>query len=123
MAQYHTENIGLGINDMLEVLMTATWKAPRPKGLEELILQQNEQLLLTYLMSVYVSDEASFATKAAVLKCIDDVKTLATTRLKQADADKGYFLLTLERIDKRYEAKPFVAQPMPPGAPIGCDIE
>jgi hypothetical protein len=31
--------------------------------------------------------------------------------------------MTLERIEKRYEAKPFVVQAMPPGAPIGCDME
>jgi hypothetical protein len=76
MVQYQAENNGLGINEMMDVLLAATWKAPRAKGLEGLILQQNEQLLLGNLMSVYVSDEASFATKAAMLKAIDDIKIL-----------------------------------------------
>jgi hypothetical protein len=123
MEQYHAEGNGLGVNEMMSVLIANTWKAPRIKGLEGLILQQNEQLLLTYLMSVYVSDAASFATKAAVLKTIEDIKTLATSQLATAGANKGYLLMTLERIANRYQAKPFVPQVIPPGAPIGCDMD
>ena len=51
-----------------------TWKAARLKSLPGLIQKQNEQLLLTYLLAVSVNDEASFATKAAMLKAIDDIK-------------------------------------------------
>jgi hypothetical protein len=108
---------------MLTVLLANTWKAPRLKGLDGLILQQNEQLLLSYLMGIYVSDEASFATKAAVLKTINDIKDLATLQSKQAGNNKGYWLMTLERIENRYKAKAFVPEPMPPGAPIGCDMD
>jgi hypothetical protein len=39
---------------------------------------QNEQLLLTYLLAASINDEASFATKAELLKAIDDLKTHAT---------------------------------------------
>lgn len=122
MAQYEAEYGGLGVDELLNLLLSETWRAPRRKGLEELILQQNEQLLLTQLLSVAVSEEASFATKAAVLRAIDAIKAQAKEGLQRGvpDKAKGYLLLTLERIDKRYEAKPFVAQPLPPGAPIGC---
>jgi len=123
MTQYEAENNGLGIDEMISVLMANTWKAPRARGLEGLILQQNEQLLLTYFMSVYVSDEASFATKASMMKAIEDLKTYAGNSLKTPGADRGYLLMTLERIDNRYKAKPFVPTVMPPGAPIGCDLD
>jgi hypothetical protein len=123
MEQYGVSNNGLSIDEMMAVVMANTWKAPRKKGLEGLILQQNEQLVLTYLMSVYVSDEASFATKAAVMKTIDEIKALATNGSKLAGSNKGYFLMTLDRINNRYETKPFIPKVMPPGAPIGCDIE
>lgn len=123
MSQYHAEHNGLGIDEMMAVLIENTWKAPRAQGLERLLLEQNEQLLLTYLMSVYVSDDASFATKASMMKAIEDIKTFAANKLKTSSADKGYLLMTLERIKYRYKAKPFVPKAMPPGAPIGCDID
>ena len=49
MVQYQADNGGLGVDEMLHTLMSKTWKAPRETGLEGLILQQNEQLVLTYL--------------------------------------------------------------------------
>ena len=76
MVQYQQENGGLGADDMINVLMSRTWKAPRLNGLEGLIQKQNEQLLLTYLLAVSVNDDASFATKAQMMKAIDDIKTL-----------------------------------------------
>ena len=75
MVQYQAENNGLGIDEMIGVLTNKTWKAARLKGLQGLIQQQNEQLLLTYLLSVSINEEASFATKAQMMKAIEDVKT------------------------------------------------
>ena len=43
---------GLGVDEMIKVLMNKTWHAPRLEALPGLILQQNEQLLQTYLLSV-----------------------------------------------------------------------
>ena len=124
MVQYQAENNGLGIDEMINVLMDKTWKAPRLKGLEGLILQQNEQLLLTYLLGVSLNPDISFATNAAITKAIDDVKNLATSKITTSDSKtKGYYLLTLERIKNRLDAKPFVPEPMPPGSPIGCDMD
>jgi hypothetical protein len=92
--------------------------------LQGLIQKQNEQLLLTYLLSVSINDEASFATKAQILKAIEDLKTDATTQLKTTTDStiKGYLLLTLERIKSPEKAKPTLHQVAPPGSPIGCDM-
>jgi hypothetical protein len=123
MVQYQAEKNGLGISEMLKVLMANTWEGARAEGLEDLILKQNQQLLLTYLMGVYVSDDASFATKAAMMECIEKIKNLATSQLKLHGTNEGYMLLTLERIKYRYKSKPFIPEAMPPGAPIGCDMD
>ena len=124
MVQYQAENNGLGIDEMLGLLMDKTWKAARRTGLEGMILQQNEQLLLTYLLGVSINENVSFATQAAILKGIEDIKDLATAKLSSANAvTKGYLLLTLERIKHRLEGKPFVPEQMPPGSPIGCDMD
>lgn len=124
MVQYQAENNGLGIDEMINVLMDKTWRAPRLNGLQGLILQQNEQLLLTYLLGVSLNENISFATNAAITKAIEDIKNFATAKLLTANnTSRGYLLLTLERIKNRLDGKPFVPQPMPPGAPIGCDSD
>ena len=123
MVQYQAQNNGLGIDDMLNVLFSKTIKAPRLKGLQGLIQQQNEQLLLTYLLAVSVNDDASFATKAQLLKAINDIKTFTSAQLKTTSDNtyKGYLLLMLERIKSPEKAKPTLHQTAPPGSPIGCD--
>ena len=124
MVQYQAENSGLGADEMITVLMNKTWKAARIKGLEGLILQQNEQLLLTWLINVSLNEDLSFAAKAVILKGIEDIKNHADKQLRSSNSiNRGYFLLTLDRIENRYKAKPFVAEPMPPGSPIGCDMD
>lgn len=122
MVQYQAENNGLGIGEMLDVLLKNTWKAPRLKGLQGLIQEQNEQLLLTYLLAVSINDGASFATKAQIMMTLEELKTYAITQIKLAinPARKGYFLLTLERIKSPEKAKPTMHEVAPPGSPIGC---
>jgi hypothetical protein len=125
MSQYQAENNGLGVDEMISVLMARTWKAARLKGLEGLIQKQNEQLLLTYLLAVAVNDEASFATRSQMLSAIEDIKKYATAQLKTTtdNAYKGYLLLALERIKSPEKAKPTLHEAPPPGSPIGCTIE
>jgi hypothetical protein len=80
LVEFQAENNGLGIDDMINILSSKTWKAPRLKGFKKLIQQQNEQLL-TYLLAASIN-EASFATKSELLKAIDDLRTYATVQLK-----------------------------------------
>ncbi|MDQ6757976.1 MAG: zinc-dependent metalloprotease [Bacteroidota bacterium] len=122
MVQYQAENNGLGIDEMTTGLINATWKTPALKGLQQLILKQNQQLLLTYLLYVSVNDDASFATKAAVLKALNEIKNLINGQLNSA-TDKGYYLLTLERMKAPEKAKPTLHIVAPPGSPIGCDLD
>ncbi|MFA6946148.1 MAG: hypothetical protein WC220_09620, partial [Pedobacter sp.] len=123
--QYQASNKGLGPDEMINVLIAKTWKSARLKGLEGLIQKQNEQLLLTYLLAVSVNDDASFAAKAQILKAIEDLKLFASVQLKAAtdNTNKGYLLLTLERIKSPEKAKPTLHQVAPPGAPIGCAMD
>jgi hypothetical protein len=125
MIEYKTISNGLGVDEMANVLINRTWKAARLTGLEGLIQQQNEQLLLTYLLAASISGNASFATKAATLKAIDDIKTYAEAQLKtiKDDTYKGYLLLTLERIKAPEKAKPTMHIAQPPGSPIGDEEE
>jgi len=124
MVQYKTETNGLGADEMINLLIDKIWKAPRQKGFDQLISLQNEQLLLTYLLSVSVNDNASFATRSFAQKGLNDIKTFAQRELKIATDDtyKAHLLLTIERMKFPDKAKPLTQhEAMPPGAPIGCD--
>ncbi len=124
MVQYEQERNGLGIDQMISILITKLWKAPPLKGLEQLIVYQNQQLLLTYLLSASVNEKASFATKASFQNAIDELRQFVTEQLKSADKTKrGYLLLSLERIKSPEKAKPTLHITQPPGSPIGCDME
>ncbi len=126
MVQYKTQNNGLGADEMITTLINKTWKAPRQKGFDELIQLQNEQLMLTYLLSVSVNDNASFAVKSFAQKGLNEIKTFTEAQLKAAidDTYKAHLLLTIERMKAPEKAKPFTQhEAMPPGAPIGSDLD
>lgn len=108
----------LTMDDFRQTMMANTWKAKRKTGFQLLIQQQTEQILLNYLLRVLASDEASFATRAAVTQWVEEIKSFAKL---QAQASKGHYLLALERIENKKDAKPITSPPLPPGAPIGCD--
>ncbi|MBN8856302.1 MAG: peptidase [Sphingobacteriales bacterium 50-39] len=127
MAEYQVENGGLGVTEMIDTLISRTWKAPRLKGLAELIRQQNGQMVLTYLLAASVDEKASFATKAQLRWELDRLKPiLEDLRVKSKDTpDEGNTALALERMKNPAGAKATVRTVVtPPGSPIGCeDIE
>ena len=124
MAQYQAENDGLGITEMTDLLIGRTFKAPRLRGLPELIRQQNGQMLLNYLMAVSVDEKSSYATRAQIRHTLDRLKsTLEDLRSKSADQpDEGNLSLALERMKDPSKARAAARSvTIPPGAPIGCE--
>lgn len=123
MVEYQVQNGGLGLNEMIDVLLNATWKAPRRQGMEGLIQQQTEQVLLTYLLAASIDDDNSFITKAVIQKSLEDLKTFIETKKKgSADAQyTGHLLLALQRMTQPEKAQPTIHVVIPPGSPIGCE--
>lgn len=124
MAQYET-NGGLSITEMVNTLLDKTFKTPRRTGMEALIQQQTEQVLLTYLLSSSVSDNNSFIVKASMKKILADLKTFIETKNKLTTDQtyKGHLALVLDRMNGPDAAKPTLHKEIPPGAPIGCDMD
>ena len=114
---------GLSLEEMLNKLITATWKASRKTGMQALIQQQTEQVLLTYLLAGSVDDKVSFAGKSVLRKAIDDLKTYIETQKKLSTNMQytGHLSLALERMKSPDKAKPTIHAVIPPGAPIGCE--
>jgi len=124
MSEYQVENGGLGVTEMIDTLISRTWKAPHLKGLTELIRQQNGQMVLTYLLSASVDEKASFATKAQLRYELDRLKPLLEDMKGQRLPDEGNISLALERMKNPSGAKGTVRIVVtPPGSPIGCDDE
>lgn len=125
MIQYEVQQQGLGVAEMINTLISKTWKAPRSNGMEKLIQLQTEQLLLTYLLAVSIDDNASFQTKAITQKALNDLKTYIQIQQKTSkDADyTAHLAYALERMKAPEKAKPAIHKEIPPGSPIGCDVE
>jgi len=124
MVEYNAANNGLGLHEMIETLFDKTWKAARKSGMEALIQMQTEQVLLTYLLSGSIDDNASYITKATLLKSLSDLKTFLEGKKKTATGEyAGHLLLALERMKAPEKAKPTLHLEAPPGQPIGCDAD
>lgn len=124
MVQYEI-NGGLGISEMISRIINKTWKAQRRTGMEKLIQQQNEQIVLTYLLATSIDENISFTARSAVQKALSDLKTFIEVQ-KKLSKDESYtahLILALERMKAPEKAKPTIHAAMPPGAPIGCDLE
>lgn len=124
MEQY-AANSGLGVNEMIDTLIKRTWKAPRRTGMEQLIQQQTEQVLLTYMLALSVNNNASFQARADAKKALADLKTFIDAQMKiSKDASyTAHLMLALDRMKTPADAKPTLHEEIPPGAPIGCDID
>jgi hypothetical protein len=123
MLQYEAMNKGLGVAEMINTLISKTWKASRLTGIDGIIQMQTEQVLLTYLLAASINDNNSFAVKSNLQAVLKELKTFSETKLKTAtDSNyKGHLLLALERMKEPEKAKPTIHKEIPPGAPIGCD--
>ena len=123
MVQYEVADGGLGLNEMINILINKTWKSVPKTGMEKLVQQQTAQILLTYLLALNVDDNISFAAKAVVQKTLNDLKKYIELQQKiiKDEQQSGNFILALERMKAPEKAKPTIHIAMPPGAPIGCD--
>jgi hypothetical protein len=84
MVEYQVQNGGLGLDEMIAVLVNATWKAGRKKGMEGLIQLQTEQLLLTYLLAASANESNSFITRSVLQKALSDLKIFIESKKRVA---------------------------------------
>jgi len=125
MSQYPSYQGGLSTGEMIDILIARTWKAKRETGFNQLIQLQNEQILLTYLLSASLSDHCSFITKSFALKGIEEIRDWALKNKASVDPlYKAHIQLGLERMNHPEKAIPNLAhEAMPSGSPIGMDEE
>jgi hypothetical protein len=116
-------NGGLGVDEMITILINKTWKAARRTGTEGLIQQQTEQILLTYLLAAYVDEANSYGVRSVLQKQLNELKKFVEAQQKINTSSAGHYQLALERMKAPKDAKPVIHKEIPPGAPIGCEEE
>ena len=121
----NTGGTALTLEEMISQVIASTWKSTRRTGMESLIQQQTEQVMLTYLLGASVNENNSFVTRAVCKRVLDDLKRFIDLKLRSAvnDSYKGHLLLALDRMKEPEKAKPTQHKEIPPGSPIGCDEE
>jgi hypothetical protein len=122
MVQQETSG-GLGINEMIDILIAGTWKASRKQGMEELVQQQTEQLLLSYLLATLVDENLNVAARSMISKKLAALKLFIEEQKKPAANEnyQAHLLWALERMKAPEKIKLTQHAAPPPGAPIGCD--
>ena len=107
---------------MVNRTLMSTWKSPRALGMEKLIQQQTEQIVLTYLLSSSVDEQSSFAARSAIQKSLAELRIFIETKSKTTTDHSyaGHLTLALERMKSPEKAKASQHTAAPPGAPIGC---
>lgn len=123
MVQQETTG-GLGLGQMIQLLVDNTWKAKRLTDMQQLIQQQTEQIVLTYLLALSVDDNAGFAAEAEGVVALKKLRSFIDQQLKSTSLSASYrshLELALERMKAPEKAKPTLHAAIPPGAPIGCE--
>jgi len=86
MVQYEADG-GLGVNEMMRLLIDHTWKAERRTGMEGLIQLQTEQVLLGYLLASSVDETSAFAVRGAAQNALAQLKIFIEEQRKTAKDD------------------------------------
>lgn len=111
-----------GWDDVLDATINAIWKAPAEKGLAREVQKQTQQMVLTWLLALSKNEQANYAVQSICFNRLDALKKYATTQLNNP-ADKAHFSYVIERINNPKEIALPQHKEIPPGAPIGCDLE
>ncbi|QHL88755.1 DUF5117 domain-containing protein [Nibribacter ruber] len=110
----------LGLEEVMDQILEATWKAKQQDGLQGQTQFLTQQLVLTHLLALSQNDNAAYSVRAmATLKVKELEKHLKKLSKSNDDAVKANALLALNRLDQPSNAKPQLHKDLPPGAPIG----
>jgi len=113
----------IGWDNVLDGILANTWYTPIPNGLAGSVQQQTQQQTLQWLIGVSQSADANYEVRSIAQQRLKQLK-LKLERLVIADAiHNAHYQFAIDRInspDKVSLPKPLT---IPPGAPIGCDLD
>jgi hypothetical protein len=113
----------IGLDDVIDAVMKQTWSASIPAGLTGSVHKQTQQQVLTWLLGLSQSTEATYEVRAICHSKLQSLKTSLELLAKTATTHKAHFQFAIERIKNPGTITLPKAVVIPPGAPIGCDVE
>lgn len=123
LAMNGSEKGSFGLTNFLELLFDKAFKTSRLAGLEGLIQNQNEYLILNNLSGLNIDENANYAARSITKFYLNKWQN-AFEKMKlssKTDDLKAHYAALIEQIknpDKTVKQKP---KALPPGAPIGCE--
>jgi len=116
---------GLSSADMANKLINATFKAKRKTGMEALLQLQTEQVLLTYLLHWSVDEKCNTAARASAVLTLKQLKQWVEQQQKITHDPRllAHYALVIDRMASPEKAVTTEHVDLPPGAPIGCEMD
>ena len=110
-----------GWDDVVDAIIQKTWKASPEKGLKQEVSLQTQQMVLSWLISLSLNDNANFQVKSICFDRLQSLKIFASEKAKSNPFLKAHYTYAIERINKPKDIIVPSAKTIAPGAPIGCE--
>lgn len=123
LVQNKTRANTIGFDNVVDAILSNTWYAKIPTGLEGSVHMQTQQQVLTWLLGVHQSSDANFEVRSICNSRLQQLKTKLESLSKTDIGHKAHYDFAIERIKNPGTItlpKPVV---IAPGAPIGCDVD
>ncbi len=113
----------IGWDNVLDAILDKTWYTPSVAGLAGSIQLQTQQQTLSWLIGMSQSSDANFEVKSICANRLNKLKSKLTSLSISNPKLTAHYQYAISRIndpEKITLPKPVV---IPPGAPIGCDVD
>ena len=113
----------MGWDNVLDAILDKTWYAPTVSGLAGSVQLQTQQQTLSWLIGLSQSSDANFEVKSICANRLNKLKSKLTSLSISNPKLAAHYQYAISRIDDPEDIilpKPVV---IPPGAPIGCDLD
>lgn len=128
LVEYHAQDAQYpGFAELIDDLLTATWKAQPEQGYDGAIQRRVDAVVLDHLMSLAADQNAAPQTRAVVSLKLDGLKNWIAGQLKTTtdETRRAQLFFSVQQIEQ-FEKNPtsvHISTPAPPpaGDPIGSD--
>jgi len=124
LVEFHArDKTNLGLDEVLDAVMNATWRAKHTEGYEEMVQNAVDDVVLYDLMALAGSEKASWAVREIAWRELDRLKGLAEAPDAKSSLERAHAALALREI-ALFEKDPKkidlgAAVESPDGPPIG----
>jgi len=103
--------------------MKQTWNTTIPTGLTGSVHMQTQQQVLTWIIGLGQSADANYEVRSICHSKLQALQTKLEAMAKTDATHKAHYQFAIERIKNPGTITLPKAVVIPPGAPIGCDVE